>query len=191
MKSVATVPAESTQVARYGRAAIALHWLLGLALLGQIVFGYLLDDIAPRGTPSRAGVINLHKSIGIVLALLTVARLAWSLAHRSPPWPASMPRWEQQAARLGHQVLYACMIVVPLSGYVASNFSKYGITFFGIAFRPWGPDVPAVYAFFNGVHDATSWLLCVLVVGHVAMALKHAFVDRDGVMSRIWPRASS
>ncbi len=187
---VPTMATEPNPAWRHGRATIALHWLLGLALLGQMVFGFVLDDIAPRGTPARAGVINLHKSIGVVLALLTVARLAWSLGQSAPAWPASMPEWEQRAARLGHQVLYACMIVVPLSGYVASNFSKYGVTFFGVALHPWGANLPSVYAFFNGLPVATSWLLCVLVAGHVAMALKHALVDRDGVMSRIWPVAA-
>ena len=72
-------------------ASRALHWLIGVALLGQIGFGFLLDDIAPRDTPARAGVINLHKSFGIVLGLLIVARLAWRLATRRRGWPASMP----------------------------------------------------------------------------------------------------
>ena len=79
-----------------------------------------------------------------LLAFLTLARLAWSLGQSAPAWPASMPEWEQRAARLGHQVLYACMIVVPLSGYVASNFSKYGVTFFGVALQPWGANLPGV-----------------------------------------------
>ena len=183
--------AESNQAARYGRVAIALHWLIGAALLAQIVFGFLLDDLAPRGTPARAGVINLHKSFGIVLALLIAARLAWRLTHKPPAWPASMPGCQQRAARLGHHALYACMVVVPLSGYVASNFSKFGVKLFGIALRAWGPDLPAVYGFFNGLHVATSWLFCALIAGHVVVALKHALVDRDGVFSSIWPGASA
>ena len=63
------------QSTHYGRVAIALHWLIGLALLGQIGFGFMLDNIAPRGTPARAATINLHKSFGIVLGLLIVLRL--------------------------------------------------------------------------------------------------------------------
>lgn len=186
-----TVSTDTIQGPRYGRVAIALHWLLGLALLAEIVFGFLLDDIAPRGTPARAGVINLHKSIGVVLGLLALARLAWWLKHRPPPWPASMPRWEQRAATLGHQALYTGMIVVPLAGYVASNFSKYGVKFFGIALRPWGPDLPALYTFLGTLHTVTSWLFCALIAVHVAAALKHAFVNRDGIFSSIWSSASS
>jgi cytochrome b561 len=76
---------------------------------------------------------------------------------------------------------------MPLAGYVASNFSKHGVRFFGIALRPWGPDLPAVYALFNGVHVVTAWLFCALIAGHVAIALKHRFVDHDDVLSRMSP----
>jgi len=61
--------------ARYDRVAAWLHWLIGLALLGQIAFGFLLDEIAPRGTPGRMPTINLHKSFGLVLAIVVIARL--------------------------------------------------------------------------------------------------------------------
>jgi cytochrome b561 len=177
--------------ARYGRMASLLHWLIGLALIGQIAFGFLLDDIAPRGTPSRAAVINLHKSMGLVLGALIVLRLLWRLRHRPPGWPASLPLWQQRAARLGHHALYVCMLAMPVSGYVASNFSRHGVRFFGLALRPWGPDLPAVYSAFNLLHVATAWLFTALIVGHVLIALKHGWLDRDGTLARIWPWPAS
>jgi cytochrome b561 len=173
---------------RYDRVARALHWLVALALLAQVVFGFALDEIAPRGTPSRSAVINLHKSFGLVLGALILVRLAWRLTHRPPPWPDSMPLWQRRAARLGHAALYVCMLVMPLSGYIASNFSKHGVKLFGAPLRPWGADLPAVYDALNGLHIATAWVLSALVVGHVLMALKHAFGDRDGVFARMGPR---
>jgi cytochrome b561 len=176
--------------ARYGRIAILLHWLIGGALLAQIAFGFLLDDIAPRNTPARAGVINLHKSIGIVLGLLILARIVWRLRHAPPAWPASMSAWQRRAAEWGHRALYVCMLVLPLSGYVASNFSKHGIRFFGMALKPWGPDLPAVYAVFNGLHIATAFVLCALIVGHVLATLKHVLIDRDAMFGRMWPGAA-
>jgi cytochrome b561 len=174
---------------RYGRVASALHWAIGVALLAQIVFGFLLDDLAPRGTPARGAVINLHKSVGIVLGLMIVLRLLWRLRHRPPAWPSTMPDWQRRAARLGHGALYACMLVMPLSGYVASNFSKHGVKFFGIPLKPWGPDVPAVYNAFNLLHVVTGFVFTLLVAGHIAAALKHALVDRDAIFARIWPWA--
>jgi len=172
---------------RYDKVAAALHWLIGLALLGQIAFGLLLDDIAPRGTPSRPGVINLHKSFGIVLGVAILVRLAWRLAHRPPAWPAVLAGWQRRAAYAMHWALYACMVVMPVSGYVASNFSKHGIRFFGLALKPWGPDLPSVYDALQSVHVVTGWLFAFLIGGHVLAALQHAFVARDGVFRRMWP----
>jgi cytochrome b561 len=176
---------------RYDRVASWLHWGIGVLLLAEIAFGLLLDEIAPRGTPARAGVINLHKSVGIVLGLLVVFRIAWRLAHAAPPWPASMSAARRRAANAGHVALYACMLVSPLAGYLGSNFSRHGVRFFGIVLPPWGPDWPAAYAFLVGLHDASSYLLLALTVGHVAMAIEHALVERDGVFERIlpWPAA--
>lgn len=170
---------------RYDRVAITLHWLIGLALLAQIGFGFLLDDIAPRGTPARAATINLHKSFGIVLGVLIVLRLAWRLRHAAPAWPALMSSAQQRAATIGHRTLYVCMLLMPLSGYIASNFSKHGVKFFGTTLKPWGPDLPQVYNFFNAMHVATAFVFAALIVGHVVISLKHALVDRNGVFSRI------
>ena len=178
-----------TPDARYGRTASLLHWLIGLALIAQISFGFLLDDLAPRNTPARASIINLHKSFGIVLGVLIVLRLLWRLRHRPPGWPASMPLWQQRAARLGQHAMYACMLALPASGYIASSFSKHGVKLFGQALKPWGPDLPNVYAAFNLLHVVTGWLFTALVVGHVLMAFKHLLLDHDGSMARISPWA--
>jgi cytochrome b561 len=170
---------------RYDRVAAWLHWTIGALLLVEIAFGLLLGEIAPRGVPARAGVINLHKSFGIALGVLVVVRIVWRLGHAPPPWPASMSPRRQRAADMGHIALYACMLVAPLAGYLGSNFSKYGVRFFGVTLAPWGPDWPAAYAFFVGVHDASTYLLLALIVGHVAMALKHALIEHDGIFARI------
>ena len=172
---------------RYDRVAIALHWAIGAALLAQIAFGLLLDEIAPRGTPARGAVINLHKSFGMVLGLLIVARIAWRLTHRPPPWPASMSAGQQWAARLGHGALYACMLILPIAGYVGSNFSRRGIRFFGTPLPPWGPDWPTAYTFLVGLHAATAFVFIALIAGHVAMTFIHALARRDPHFSRIVP----
>ncbi len=172
---------------RYDRVSALLHWGIGLLLLAEIAFGLLLDEIAPRGTPARAGIINLHKSVGIVIGVLIVVRIAWRLGHRPPPWPATMSIRRQRAASLGHVLLYACLVVAPLAGYLGSNFSKHGVRFFGLVLPPWGPDWPAAYSFLVGLHDASTYLLLALTIGHVAMALKHALIERDGIFTRIAP----
>jgi cytochrome b561 len=79
------------------------------------------------------------------------------------------------------------MLLLPTAGYIASNFSKHGVKFFGVALKPWGPDLPAVYKAFNTLHEVLAWVLVALIVGHIALALKHAFIDRDGLLARMSP----
>jgi len=172
--------------ARYGRVAVALHWLIAAAIAGQILFGRYLHLI-PRGTPERSLYVNLHKSIGLTLGVAILLRVYWRLTHAPPPLPASMPAWERAAARASHLGLYACMLVMPVTGYVASNFSKYGVRFFNaVLLPPWGVDDPGVYAFFKGVHVATSYVFIALITLHVLAALRHAAL-RDGIFARMWP----
>src|SRR5258706_5781615 len=119
----------SVAQARYTRTAVILHWLIALAVLGQIGFGWYLQQV-PRKTPERTIYVNYHKSTGMLIGLLILARVAWRLRHKPPPLPASMPLWGRRAAQSNHALLYACMLIMPLAGYAASNFSKFGVKFF-------------------------------------------------------------
>jgi cytochrome b561 len=171
---------------RYGRIAIALHWLIAALVLAQIAFGWFLEGI-PKGTPMRGFYVNLHKSSGLTLALLILFRLGWRLRHPPPPLPAFVPGWEHVASRVTHLLLYVCMLVMPLSGYIASNFSKYGVKLFNvILLPPWGIDDKRIYAVFNTLHVATSYLFVALIALHVLAAARHA-IRRDGVLARMLP----
>jgi cytochrome b561 len=172
---------------RYSRTAMVLHWVIALAVPAQIAFGWYLQAI-PRLTPDRTVYVNFHKSTGLTIGLLIVLRLAWRLTHRPPPLPASMPAWERRAAQASHALLYACMLIMPAAGYTASNFSKFGVKFFNaVALPPWGADDLAVYAFFNGLHVATSYVFVALIAVHVGAALKHLFFPRHGIFRRMLP----
>jgi cytochrome b561 len=180
----------STAVA-YSRTAVALHWILALLLLGQIAFGWYLQDI-PRGTPDRTVFVNFHKSIGMTLGLLILFRVYWRVTHRAPELPVSQPSWERAAASVSHWVLYACMLIMPLSGYIASNFSKWGVNFFNkVKLPPWGVESEAIYNALNTTHVVTSCIFVTLIAIHVLAAVRH-LVLRDGIFSRMgWTRAGS
>jgi cytochrome b561 len=172
---------------RYTKVAVALHWILALGILLQIGLGLFLNEV-PRGSPERSAWVNFHKSIGITLAALIVVRLAWRITHRPPPLPGTMRAWERIAARANHALLYVCMVGMPLTGYIASNFSKFGIKVFGLAMLPpWGTDDKRIYAVFNSAHKIFALVFVGLIVLHVAAALKHALFERDGLMRRMWP----
>jgi cytochrome b561 len=171
---------------RYTRTAIALHWLLAAAILGQILLGWYLDGI-PRGTPARSWWVNLHKSTGLTLGVLILVRLTWRWSHPPPPLPGSMPAWQRMAADASHRLLYACMLTMPLTGYVASNFSEYGVKYFNaVLLPPWGPANAHVYALLKGAHVVTSYIFVTLIGVHVVAALRHVFL-RDGIFRRMWP----
>ena len=169
----------------YTRVAIVLHWLIAAFLFGQIALGWFLETV-PRGTPMRGFYVNLHKSTGLTLALLIIARVLWRLANRPPPLPSSMPSWERRAATWSHRALYVCMLGMPLSGYIASNFSKYGVKLFNwILLPPWGEDDARIYEIFNTTHVVLSYLFVAIIVLHVGAAVRHA-AHRDEILSRIW-----
>lgn len=170
--------------AAYDRTARLLHWLIAALLLAQLFFGWWLGDV-PRGTPARGYWVNWHKSTGLLLGLLIVVRLGWRLRHGAPAWPESMPRWQQKLAAASHHLIYLLMLVVPLAGYLASNFSKHGVKFFNTwVMRPWGADDQAIYAVFNQTHKIGAALLLALIVLHVLAALQHLW-RRDGVFARM------
>jgi len=168
----------------YTRAAVVLHWLLAALLLGQIGFGWFLTTV-PRGTTMRGIYVNFHKSTGLTVAALIVVRIVWRLLHAPPPLPSFMPAWQRIAARGNHLALYAAMLVMPLSGYIASNFSKYGVKLYNaVRLPPWGGDDPRVYAIFNSIHVVTAYVFVAIIALHVLAAILHA-VRRDRVFSRM------
>lgn len=176
---------------RYTRTAIALHWLLAIALIAQIAFGFTLEEI-PRGTPTRGIWVNWHKTVGILLWFLILARFIWRLGHRAPPLPATMPGWQRYAAHVSHLVLYACMLLLPISGYVASNFSKHGVKLFNsIVLAPWGTDDKSIYAVFNQTHKVLAMVFAITVAIHVLAALSHLLNRNDRVFARMLPRSEA
>ncbi|MDB5959676.1 MAG: uncharacterized protein JWP59_970 [Massilia sp.] len=173
---------------RFTRTAIVLHWLIALLLLGQLAFGWLVLQDIPRNTPGRGFWVNQHKSVGLVIGLLILLRIYWRLRHRPPP-PLPMPAWQRRAASASHLALYICMVLMPLSGYLGSNFSKYGIKLFNtVQLAPWGSDNKAIYAFFNQTHAVTATVLALLIAVHVLAVAKHMWIDRDDLLARMWLR---
>lgn len=169
---------------RYTNVAIVLHWTIALLIVVNLVIGLFHDSLFPNAIP-------LHKSIGMTVLALAVVRLAWRLAHRPPPLPASVRPWEKGLAHAVHWLFYALIILLPLSGWVFTSASpkRHPLSFFGLFGLPMAP-VAQDKALSHSIaerHEQLAWLMIGLLVLHVAAALKHRFVDRDRTVDRMLP----
>lgn len=176
--------------ARYTRTAIALHWVVGLAIVAVFCVGWYMTGLP--FSPQRLKLYNWHKWAGVTILALSALRLVWRLTHRPPALPAAtlraMPRWQQVAHHATHHLLYALFFIVPLVGWAYSSAAGFPIVFLGVLPLPsFVPVSPALAEAIKPWHEITAYALAALVVVHVAAALKHQFIDRDGLVARMLP----
>ncbi|MDZ4762358.1 MAG: cytochrome b/b6 domain-containing protein [Alphaproteobacteria bacterium] len=179
---------------RYTAVAIALHWLIAFSIIGMIALGWIMGDM-PDGA-DRFALFQLHKSIGITILLLSVARIVWRLMNPPPPEPP-MPGWQGALATAVHVSFYVLMIAMPLTGWalVSSSPTGIGTTLFNMIPWPHLPGLPDLslqtkedlHEPLEFVHSKLAWVIIGLLGLHLAGALKHQFLDRDGLISRMAP----
>jgi len=175
--------------ARYGAIAVTLHWLIAIAIIGQLTVGKYMTDL-PDTDASKFQLYQLHKSTGLTILALSLARLGWRLINVVPPLPAHMPTWERWAAHGSHFLLYALIIGIPLSGWLRVSTDPIGIPtlWFGLFEVPHFPLVSETTTrLVREVHEQLGNALIALLIIHVGAALKHHFWDRDTVLRRMLP----
>jgi cytochrome b561 len=181
------MPARNSTL-RYGYVAQTLHWVIVGLLIVQVTLGTIADDL-PLGF-EKLVTLARHKSFGITILGLAVIRLAWRWISPPPPLPP-MPRWQHLAANLNHWALYAILFAMPLSGWMMSSASNIPVSWFGFIQLPdlVGPD-KVLKGRFHELHHLLAWFLYALAGLHVAAAVKHEFIDRDGLLMRMLPGRS-
>ena len=172
---------------RYTTTAIVFHWLIAVLIVGAFIMGLVMTDI-PGITPTKLKYYSWHKWAGVTVLALAALRLLWRLTHRAPAYPAGMPAWQKGAAHGLHGVLYLLMFAVPLSGYLYTLSAGIPVVYFGLFELPIliAAD-PALKLVLKGVHYWLNMGLAACVALHLAAALKHQFIDRDGVLKRMLP----
>ena len=168
----------------YTPTAKALHWLVAVAALGQLALGFWMVQL-PNTGGGQAQWFNLHKSIGIVIGLVILLRLGWRLTHPAPPLPGHIPAWQRITAKIVHGSLYACLVIIPLSGFIGSSVTKYPIRFFGHPLPRWLAESPAIKEVCSQIHFAAIVVFILLIAIHVGKVLKHVLIDRDGTLHRM------
>ena len=175
-------------VVRYHLLARVLHALLGLLLVGMFAVGLYMADLP--FSPLRLKLYNWHKWAGVVVLTLSLVRLLWRLASPPPELPAAvldtMPRWQRRAHEAAHLGLYGLFFAVPLLGWAYSSASGFPLVVFGAWPLPdWVPVNETLAGLLKPAHRFAAYALAALVLVHVGAALKHHFVDRDGLLSRM------
>ena len=178
---------EPTQ--RYPTTVVFLHWAIAAAVVGLVVLGWWMQAIPKEPVGPRADAYNLHKSVGLAVLLVMLARLAWRITHRMPELPP-LPLWQARAALTVHVLLYVAMFVDALSGYLGSATSGYPVKFFGWVLPAWAGANAAVKDACSVVHLVASWMLVVLIGIHLLATAYHQWVLRDGLLLRMWPWTS-
>jgi cytochrome b561 len=170
----------------YGIIAQSLHWLVAALVFVQLALG-----LYAAGLPvslARLQWLSRHKSLGLAILALVFLRLAWRSMNRPPALPDSMLRWERGTAATTHWLLYALLVLAPLAGWLHASAAGLSVNWFGVLQIPdLLPKNPEMSDFLKDLHRGCVALLALLVLGHVAGALRHAFALRDGIVYRMLP----
>ncbi|MEM8576217.1 MAG: cytochrome b/b6 domain-containing protein [Pseudomonadota bacterium] len=183
---------------RYGSVAKTFHWLTALLIFTVFPLGAVANNMAyqiktaaspdPDLIAQTAWLFSLHKTLGIAVFFVALARILWAFSQPKPAPMHPERRLETFAADTAHWLLYSSLVIVPLSGWIHHAAT----TGFAPIWWPLGQGLPlvpqsqAVESFFAGVHIVVTKVLLIALAAHVAGALKHALIDRDGVLARMW-----
>lgn len=185
-----TVPQNA--VLRYSNTAVAFHWITAALVLVQAYLGFRFGLSEPG--PARDEVFIWHKSVGVLILLLVLARLAYRVKNPPPPFPPELSAFERFAAVWNHRLFYLLLIAMPIVGFVSVSGFANGPTTPLIG----GVAVPVIPGISKGtgelageLHEMAAYLLVASIVLHVAAALKHQFVDRWRGSARMPPFRAS
>jgi cytochrome b561 len=171
---------------KYGAIAMLFHWLLALMIILALGLGWYMTGLP--FSLARVKLFNWHKWLGMSILLIAALRLLWRLRHPAPRLPGSMAGWEATLAHLSHGLMYVLFFAVPLIGWARSNAAGFPIVYLGLVPFPdlVGKD-KALAESLKQAHAIGAYMFGALVVLHVAAAVKHAVIDKDGVFSRMIP----
>lgn len=170
----------------WGSVAKFFHWASALLIVGVATVGWVMKDLP--GSPDKIKVYALHKSFGLTILALVLARALWRLGDPRPAHPPTMTAWQRALSGGVHGLLYAVMIAMPISGWLYNSASNFPLKWFDLFKVPAlsGPD-KELKALAAAAHAWGFWILAALFALHLAGVAKHHFVDRDDVLAKMLP----
>ncbi|WP_068083614.1 cytochrome b [Polycladidibacter stylochi] len=172
------------ETVKYSRPARAYHWITFILVLVVLPLGFFLGDL-PKGQIQGIGY-NWHKSIGLLVLVVLLFRLAYRLGHPAPALPASVPKWQVNLSRGIHILLYICLIVQPLIGWFATASFGAPVPFFSLFTIPnFIEKNEALAKQLFQVHSILGWVLVIAISLHILGGLYHWLIAKDGVFQRM------
>ncbi len=172
----------------YGLVSIGVHWVTAVLIAVLFPLGLIMVDLGYYDSGYKT-YPYFHKSLGLLLFFLTIARIFWVLLLSKPPEPLPQPRMFHLLAKSVHFLLYLCLLLIPVSGYLISTADGRSIDVFN-----WF-SVPALFAPFKSqsdiagnIHAIAAWGLITLITLHIVGALKHHFINKDRTLKRMFGR---
>jgi cytochrome b561 len=169
---------------RYNPISVAFHWLMAAIIVVTWSIAIVVSDMPL--SPARITGYSWHKWLGVTVFFLVILRLVWRATHPAPQLEIKMPVWQERAMQLTHFSLYLLMMVIPLVGWLMSSAKGYTVNYFGLFELP---DLlskdKALGHQLKDLHEYLADILVALVCLHVLAALKHQFIDKDGLLSRM------
>jgi cytochrome b561 len=169
----------------FGLVSISLHWLMALLMIGLFFLGWYMVDLNYTD-PDYNLTYTVHKSLGILVFELAILQIGWRCYAKHPAPLGSHKSWEILAARIVHIILFSMIVLIPFSGYAISSAKGQAVGFFELY------AIPAVLPEYEGMEDLAgeihfylAYVTACLVLLHMAAALKHQFIDKDGTLSRM------
>ena len=168
---------------RYGLIMRFLHWLIALTIITQIIIAITMENIT--GSIVR-DLYSVHKSLGLTLLLLGILFVVCRIFNKRPALPNTIPAWQRYAANIVQFCLYCLILIMPLSGWFMSSAAGYPPSFWGW-FTVAAPleQSKAIADFFGSVHEVCAWIMGALIIIHILAALKHALINKDGVLKQM------
>lgn len=165
---------------RFAASSRLLHWLMAVLVIAMLFIGVgMVSTVSER----YALLVSIHKPLGIAILALVMIRLVNRLFNRPPPFPASLPPIQRLAAQTSHWALYALMFAMPLVGWGMLSAGGYPVVLYGsLQLPPILPQSASVYALLRQAHTLLAYLLFATVLVHLAAALFHGLIRRDGVL---------
>lgn len=163
---------------KYHITSRIIHWLMAAIIIFLLGLGIYMAQFLPKDALNRAEIYGLHKSLGALALVLILVRIINRSINKSPALPKAMNKFEKIAAHIAHGALYLLMIIVPLSGYLMSNYFGYPVAFFGIQLPFLVAQNPEIGKIFHEIHEIAPYVLIAVLVAHVAGVVKHRFFDK-------------